>query len=95
MVTMKELKDLTQLITTSEQNVRGDIKALKNDLRQMASEIKSIKNTTDKAAQKASANEAKIKELTNRLASVNDSQRRRNIGLSCLPEDIALKDLET
>ncbi|KAL8215436.1 UNVERIFIED_CONTAM: hypothetical protein K2H54_002078 [Gekko kuhli] len=71
MATKKELKDLTQLIAILEQNVRGDIKALKTDLSKLTSEIKGIKKVADKAARTAEANETKIKELT----SVRDARR--------------------
>lgn len=90
----RNIRELSEQLASFQQIVTNDLGALKKDITQIAQEIGKVKQTAEQAKQKADNNEEKIKELEKNLARQSDRQRRRNMIITGISEEITPRQLE-
>lgn len=90
----RNIKELSEQLASFQKIVVDDLRCLKEDTARISQEIKKIKETAEAAKKKSDINEERIKELTKQLARQSDRQRRRNMIISGISEQITSQQLE-
>lgn len=90
----EQILSLHNIVIESQGKIREDIKAVREDVAKMAKEIADIKQTADFAKGKALANEQKITSLASQMNELSDRNRRANLILTGISEEVAAKNLE-
>lgn len=94
MATKRDIKELNELINNMEKNRRQDIKQLQAKIEDIVEEVKTTQSTADTALKRSQNNEVELKHLRKRLAELSDRQRRRNLRIIGITEQIKPRDLE-
>lgn len=90
----RNIKELSEQLAAFQKIVLDDLQALKRDTAQIKREIGEIRQIAESAQKKADANEKRINELEKNLARQSDRQRRRNMIIAGISEEITNKQLE-
>ncbi|KAL8191064.1 UNVERIFIED_CONTAM: hypothetical protein K2H54_067313 [Gekko kuhli] len=91
----RNIKELSEQIAAFQKQISEDVEAVKSDTTQIAQEIGIVRKIAEEAKRKADTNEEKIKELEKNLARQSDRQRRRNMIITGIREEILPRQLES
>lgn len=97
----KSIKDLSEMILglqntilAFQEKITGEMTLLRGEVSKIGAELANIKQTATSAKELAEANEQKISSLTRQINDLSDRNRRANLIISGISEEVPANKLE-
>lgn len=90
----EQLASFERKVLASQEKMGEEIKEIKEKLTSLSEEMSSIKQTAVSAKEQAEKNTQRLNHLTSQLNDLSDRNRRANLILAGITEDVGFKSLE-